>query len=412
MAAVNWRIEHFNDLDKTGTPDNVIKAFSKPSVTVSAGDGKDSFRFEVKSNAPSFSEIDMQDKVVIKREANSTQFGPDSVLMTGAVNKANKRLDTSKSIVKVKGNNYSKTLTDATAFADVQNVRVDEAIKEALTSIREYADKFAVSWHPNNPSTKEIPPNEGDEYPVVGEEWYDVPMRKVMEDMTKAKYTEDGDYYWYVDKDNQLVWRPEGSQVNDVLDESLPYHTARRKRNTEDVVNFVKVKGGTLPTGGAVEAQAINFGSAGKNGLRYKALQGNQNYVDNMHDDTMNAIGANEDTTRPSNVSGFTYPLTVGPVAQQTQSSIDNDGDYFRALKTVAKNKLRKEGEQYIENFKKGYYVIRLEVPSYRNTFNLGELYQNQISGLPSGTFRVRKIQYNAAVDVVTLREDDPSVSG
>jgi len=243
MTVVNWRLEHYNSLDSSGTPDNVIKAFSNPQVVKTTGDGRDSFQFDVKTAEIVSSEIDINDKVIIKREINSSQFDADSVVMNGAVNKAPRKEQTGKDVINVKGNNYSKTLMDATVFVNATNEKVDDAIQLALNSIRNYADQYGVTWNSNNPTLK----TDGTEYPDVGEKWYDVPMRKVMDDMTKGKYTEDGDYFWYVDANNELVWRPEADSITDTISSTFPYKRIEEKRDTEDVVNFVKVKGGTLP---------------------------------------------------------------------------------------------------------------------------------------------------------------------
>jgi len=406
MTFVEWRLEHYKDLQATGTPDNVIKRFSTPNIIVTSGDGRDSFEFTVKTNASVSSNIEPQDKVLIKREVNSSQFDSDSVIMNGAVNKVPKTDDASKETITVKGNNYSKTLMDATVFRDVRDLPVDEALQEALNSIENYAPDFSVDWNSNNPSTK----TNGDPFPEVGERWYDKPMRNILEDYTKDSNTEDGDYYYYVDTNNTLVWRPETDNVSDVIDNTFPYKSLELKRDTEDVVNFVKVKGGTLPTGGAIEAQYIDFGSAGKNGLRFKAIQGNENYVDSLHNQTMNSLGADDEDIRPSEISGFSYPISASTVAWQTSNDINSDQEYFQSLKAAVQSRLQDDGKDVVDNQKFGYIEIELEISPKHNIFQLGELFDNQLEDFTSNELRVQEVQYGEVIDVVTLREDEPSV--
>jgi len=405
MTTVNWRLEHFKDLSATGTPDNIIKEFNNIQVITETGEGRDMFRFDVKTNADIVSELELRDKVIIKREVNSTQFDSDSVVMNGAINKLPPEYKSGESTITVKGNNYSKTLMDAIVFEDVRQDRVDEAFQKALNSIKNYSQDFGVDWNSNNPTTKQ----DGTEYPLVGERWYNKPMRKVLEEYTKAQNTGDGDYYWYVDSNNELVWRPEDNEVSSSITQGFPYKMISEKRDTEDVVNFVRVKGGTLPTGDVVEARYIDFGSAGKNGLRHKVIQGAENYVKNQHNQTMANIGAAEKDLRPSDVNGFSYPLSPSVIAWDAEQDITSDEEYFRELKAAVKPKLRDDGEAYVDNNSNGYLELEFEINPQQNIFQVGELFDFQLDNFENQPYRVQEVQYGHSIDVIRVREDVPS---
>jgi len=51
-----------------------------------------------------------------------------------------------------------------------------------------------------------------------------------------------------------------------------------------------------------------------------------------------------------------------------------------------------------------------MEISPANNIFELGELFDVQLSGYPNKPFRVQEIQYTPTIDVVRLREDEPSV--
>ena len=235
----------------------------------------------------------------------------------------------------------------------------------------------------------------------------------MLQDYSKDSRTKDGEYYWYVDSQNRLVWRPETGAVDQEIDDDFPYKNISIDRSNESVVNFVLVKGGTLPTGEPIEAKYKDFASMGKNGPKRKDIQGRENYVDNLHGQTMNNIGAAPSDTRPSEVSGFSYPMPVSDVAWQADTQITSDNDYFDRLKSVVKDELRKDGAAVVNNDQNGYYKITLEVHANDNVFGLSDVYQFSLSTLRPNLrkeYRVEEIEYTSTIDRIIFKEDRPTV--
>jgi len=412
MTYVSWKLEHFNDLEGTGTPDNEITRFRNPQIITSMGDGRDSFSFTIKLNSDAADFLNIRDKVRIKRTIEGASPTTSDIIMVGAVNKLPKSRESNKSVIKVKGNNFSKTLMDAVVFTDASDKTIPNALEEALNSIKNYSQGFGVSWNNNNPDKKR---DGTTDFPTVDEKWYYKSMRKILSDYSNDAETDDGDYYWYVDTDNTLVWRPEEDTSVDVINDSTKYKNIKLKRDSEEVVNFVRAKGDTLPTGGAVEAQYIDFGSAGKHGLRFKTIQSDAKTTSTNHNQVMANIGASEEDVLPSDVSGFSYPLSNSDIPWEESATIDSDAKYLQELKAFVKSKLRARAEEHVTNNRNGYYEVDIDVLAKNNTFNLGEVYDINIDGLfpddnVSKPMRVKEIQYTNNVDNIVLREDTPSV--
>jgi len=403
MSFVNWKVEYFGD-KASSTVQEEITRFYGIQVIKETGDSKNSFEFKLSANNDLVDTIEPQDKIRISRVVNGNTFTTDDVVMVGIVNEKPREVTTSNDMYKIKGNDLSRTLTDATVFVDARDLQIDKALQKALNHIKTYAEEYAVDWDSNNPTTT----INGNNFPTVDERWYDKPFRQILEEYSDESKTGDTDYYYYVDVDDKLIWRPEEDNVQDTLDIADGIRQFDTSRDTEEVINFVKVQGGFDPRGVAVSVKEVDYGSAGKHGLRYKFVSDIAKDAETIHSEQMAALGAEDSSEAlPGEISPDPYPFIVN---WDDNTQVSGDDEYVEELRSYVSGLLNQKADNILRNNENGYLEQELTIHPRFNTYTLGELYSSNVGQLTGNNMRVKEIQYTSVADVITMREDEPSV--
>lgn len=397
MTFVTWQVDVYPYNGSTWAVSPVtLTHFQDPMVRVALGDTKDSFSFKLTNfNDERLDDLAVNDRVIVYRAVNSLTVTTSNILMVGTVGRVIPEEDGRQDLVRVEGNNFSETIMSAIAFSDSQALKVDDSIQDMLASVSLFAPQFGVTWHPGNPDTK----TNGDPFPVVGEKFYNKPIRQSLEKLSTQVATGDTvPYYWYVNLDNQLVWRARDSSGSvDFNYATDQYREAKATKDLAGIKNFVIIKGGVDPKGVAISTKYYDAASINKHRARYTILVDQNKYALNMHLDDCRKAGV-------QSMVEYTFGTFVPTWTSTSYSSL---ATYNNAFREFVKERLKELGREAVENTRFGKLNFVLErAPG--TGWVLGQLVScvHPYLGTAPKVLRVKDIQYSTTGDNFTLEED------
>jgi len=404
MVYTTWKIEHYERTDDnvwSSTATEVTEAYDVV-VRTRLGEGKDTFEFKITNfNSESDNFYEVGDKVVLFYKINvaSSSLVSSDVVMNGIVTDVPQEESAKNNYVRVTGNNYSESLMNALVFfSPTANTKLHTYLQEAINSIGIYNENFRVGWDSNNPTTK----IGGADFPVVTERWYYKNMLKLLEKYSQDLYTEDGNYYWYVNVDNELVWQPKEQGVDYEFSTSVDeYKSLKIKKDLKGVVNFVIAKGGYSPNGKPITTRVDDPISRSKHGFKYHLMYDEKTYAEQLfQEDGLREEGA--DSNYPAS-----YPHTPSwggdPIASSTA--------YDAAFRVEVKSRLRTSARAFINERKNGKLMIELEFQPGKS-WSIGNNVKVTIPqvGKTNNVMRVQDAEYTTTTERYTLIEDEGTV--
>ena len=263
-----WKVVHYpydGDWDVTGTE---ITDYKDMKLSVRLGEGKDSFDFKVRNTFNAFDNyFNPNDKLAISRVTSTDIVGTGDVLMTGLIKNVPTEQDVSKDLIRVEGYNFSEVTANAIVFIDATTLTIPEAIQRALTWVdSKTSGKFGVTWAASNATVR----SDTSAFPVVGKKYFYVTLNKMLEELTSDKFTGDGDYYWYVNQDNEFVWfQADDTGFNNFDMSTQNYRMSKSGKDIKDVKNFIIARGGRSPANNIIMDKYIDYSSVTKHGYKY-----------------------------------------------------------------------------------------------------------------------------------------------
>ena len=404
MVTVYWKFTRSPYSNNSWGSDTNLTELYDPVVTVKAGDGKDSFSFKVDNiNGDYDTYFNPNDKIVVSRQQNSdTGWSNNDVLLTGAIRNVPEESDSSKDFLRIEGYNFSESVMNALVFVDGAGKPLNEFLQDALNSVRVYNTNFGVTWSSSNPSVKYV---DGGAFPAVNERVFNKPLSYIFEKYSTKESTGDGRYYWFVNKDNELVWDKRLDDTNGrTFNEATDSHKAIKvSKDINDVKNFVIIKGGLDPKNNPMQDRYADYSSIAKHGFRYYIFAyENKTGLSDLDVDQLNK-GVDD-------MADASYPLTPTWDSSVTATSYDNYVDEYRAY---FKNKLREEGKKFVDLRKNGKLKVSITFQAGDKTWGLGDVVAVNIPSLSSNQsklLRVEEIQYSTTTDTFTLIEDEGTI--
>ena len=427
MSYVTWKIERTPfvngawDNDSTEvlpTPRDII-------LDIGLGTTKDSFDFKI-TNIHNYYDnyFNIGDKISIYRSSNTALVTTNNLLMIGTTKDLPNSITYQKNNVHLKGFNYSEAVTSAIAFADVDGLTIPEAIKLALSNAGEKNTNFQVVWHPDNPLLKQ----NGDSFPTVSERWFNKTVKDLIEKYSVDSRTNDGNYFWYIDHQNRLIWRPELLTKQ----HSFNYNTSNFKtyvdsRDISQVKNFIILKGGLDPANKQIQTRYISWTSVQKHGIKYYFLVSDINGAKELvNQDITRDYGPEQTTISYPNItldayttkwkSNYNYTTTNysinvtkgNPVSINKGSESQNKKAYTELIRTEVTKRLYDLGQKFAESRDAGKLKIDIGFAAGVTNWKLGELIECNIpnSSDTIKKLRVANIQYATDVDTFSLEED------
>lgn len=355
-----WKIERFEkqgDNQWSSTPDIITTTSNPHDITVmdALGDGKDTFQWK-ETNFDN--ELDdfykIGDRVIISRKVDSSTFDGEDVLMAGIVQDVPYDVDGEKDIQTVKGGNYTELLMNAITFVTDEGFRLNEYLEQALNRVNAYNENFKVTWSSENPKLK----TDGTEFPIIDEKWYNKSLMRLFEKYSTASNTEDTNYYFYVDRNNQLIWKPRTNNVDYSFNSetNTDYTELSISKNKDGVVNFVINKGQSSPLGNIISTRYDDPVSRSKNGFKPHIMTSQGNYVKEIRE--RNNI---TDGDTPSS-----YPFTVntsGWITKDSDFDVDSDKEYDEAVIAEVKARLRRDAKSFVRERRNGKIEVEVSFP-------------------------------------------------
>jgi hypothetical protein len=399
MATIYWRIEHSPVVNGNYPTTNVLTTYRDILVNTAMGNSKDSFKFKVDNlNGVFDTTFSPNDKITVYRKVNTdTGWSSGDILMTGVIRDVPETSTHNKEEVEIKGYNFSESVARSLVFVDgtTGTLNVPQFLEACTNSVKNFNTNFSVTWDSNNPTVK----TDSTTFPTVNEYAFYRPLSFLMEKFSGSSYTEDVNYYWYVDKDNNLVWKPKDSTNSDIFDESADSHVSLKvSRDTKDVKNYIIVKGGLDPRGNPIQDYYGDYNSIGTNGFKYHFLVDENKMAQSLLDLDRADAGV-------TNMEDATYPFF--PRWADGSSYVDFDA-YVAAFRVLIKSYSRSLGQSFAEQNANGKIKTTIDFNAGTKDWNIGDLIACNISkiGTETKSLRVDSAQYGQSKDTFVLIED------
>lgn len=408
---VFWKIELYSrkansDYEWESIP-TVLTSYYDPLLNVSIGDGKDTFSFKVvNTNGDYDNFFRVGDKVKIYRAYNTTTIDSSNLLMDGIIKALPVESDGTKDILRVEGANYTEMLMNAITFVSADGLTIPEFLAQALTVVNNFNTNFSIGWSGTNPSLKR---DNVTAFPVVTERWNYKSILKLLEKYSSDKFTNDGNYYFYINNANELVWTPRSSlsvaTFNDSTDE---YQKLSIKKDISGVVNFVIAKGQLSPGGRIISVKVDDPASRAKNGFKPKVIVSEANKVNELLQ--RDGVNTNSNNRFPSD---FSSPFVTTWVSSITGSTItcNSEDEYDDAIVSEVKFHLKAEARAYIDERKDGKKMIDITFNPNKD-WGMGDVINVTIprAEKSNNPMRIASVQYSTTSDTFSLEEDEGTV--
>ncbi len=414
MVYIKWQIDYvpFSDGTWDESKRETLTGYRNIILRRFLGENKDSFEFKLTNvNGIYDSKFNVNDKIYIYRAIN-TETIPDDPLMVGTVRDGIYSDDYAKDVVTVKGYNFSETVMNATVFLDAQTLTIPHAIEQALLDMKAYNGLFSVEWDTNNPMLR----SDNSAFPVVAEKFYYKPIRHLIEKYSTANATNDGNYYWFVNQSNKMIWK-RGEDFDDSnFDASVDsYRSEKIGKDLKGIVNYVIMKGGLDPKGHPIQTPYVNYTSVSKVGYKFKVIVSENNAAKTLLDGDMISYGDEKEhtyNTFPKEIEDgdaftTTWVATADYVLKKSSISVVKDNDitidegsisdnkkaYVELIRTEVKQRLLAEATRLTENLQYGKLKYDVEFQPGQQVWGLGEKITVSNNKLKSGTPTVLRIQ-------------------
>jgi len=419
-----WRIDYTPFKNNTWDDNDMetLESFYDPLIRMTLGDGKDSFSFKVTNfNNRNNGKFNPLDRIQIYRTVNTDSIDTTTdILMVGSINDSPDTDNNKSNMSTVKGYNYSEAVMSAIVFLDATPLRINEALERALKNAGN-RDNFEITWHPDNPDKLS---DEVTEFPYVQEQWYHWTLLKILDQYSSNEYTGDGNYYWYVDNDNRLVWRQRDSTTLYTFDSSVDaYLDLKSSKDKSGIKNYIIAKGGFDPAGTPIQTYYQDAANIAKNGKKYHLLIGKNgnggainkadledswgpnNYTDKYPDFSVD-FTTTWQSSITDNIEGIS--MVEGQKVTILSSEINKEEKYRAILRAHVKGLLKKEAKMFVDNRRNGINKIDLTFKAGTKSWGLGDRIAVTAPNVftDKKTMRVMEIQYSTNTDTFSLEED------
>ncbi len=241
-----------------------------------------------------------------------------------------------------------------------------------------------------------------------------------LEKFSRDKFTTDGNYYFYVDKNNTLVWRrEEGNPIHSFNSETNTDYTSMKiSKDTKDVINFIIAKSGnTSPKGDIIAVRVDDAVSRAKHGFKpyFMVTQGSN------ADILYNADGV--ENKEPSG-----YPFTTSWVSSINRPSsptmvegstvtVASLTEYNTAITLEVKARMKKDAQALLAERSLGKLTVEVVFPSGKATstktpWGLGDVVSVTIPQInkTNNNMRVQERELRTEEERYVLIEDEGTI--
>ena len=389
--------------DKEGdweTTASTYTNFFGKNIKKSMGTKKDTFKFNLLNNYNKFTTsgltFEKGDRVKIYQAKNTTTITPSDLLIDGVIKSVRSENSTNK-VLTIEGASRTEQFLEALTFVtDSSELTPPEILEKALSFHNNNNKNFIITWSSSNPTTK----SDGSAFPTYFVEKFYSPMNLLYEKYSSNEYTKDGNYYYYINDDNELIWRKKTKDSPTTLEESS-CESIKVIDNNDQVINSLIIFCGRSPYGKPIRTYKFDYSSRAKNGAKWKYIT----KTNTLASDLMKA----EKEANPSSFddSGDRFPNSY-PYTTKWGVTCNSDDDYEKAIIDEATRKGKEEGLAYLQGINQSRLKITVQLP-FTNVYTLST---NVACNFPSydlngEILRVTDIQYTDYNTILTLLQDE-----
>jgi hypothetical protein len=410
MGYIYYTVQLYSKLeDEEGewsdTPINITKTFNR-KINLGIKDQKGSFEFNILNfNNEYFSTgniFNNGDRIVISAGVNTQSLDSSDILIDGTILSIKEQMSNAN-ILTIGGKNRTEMFLEGLCFISPATEKTPpEILEQALLFHNENNSNFQITWHPDNPSTK----SDGTEFPTYKIDDFYKPMNIIFERYSSAEYTKDGNYYYYLDRDNRIVWK----QMNTTLESTTPIleedcEDITVSNKTDNIVNSLMIYCGADAYGRGIRTRAFDWSSRARNGAKWKTMTSTNS--------TASEVMTNEASVNSDDFSeGKSFPDSAAyPYTTSWGVSCADDEEYNKELRTRVKSLCKEKGEAYLRKLNGEPITVNLTMPFTKN-YVLGGLYMVTLPkyNLSNKLLRVHNITYHDYTTMLELKEDEVEV--
>jgi hypothetical protein len=278
---VKFQISRFPFVDDGvwGAEEIVTECFDIQASMV-LGESKDTFSFKIPNPRGSKKQqFNAQDLIAIYLLINNETPQNSNLIFYGILKKVVGDFSSKGKYLRVEGVSFGEITTTALVFYDPGNntQNVMQYLQGCLNSVELRNTNFTVTWDSGNPTI----PSTGGTFPdfttaAARMRDYDKSLASLLDKYLTNDYTNDGRYYWYVNKEKKLVIRSrKTSNPIDTWTEGVSFKSIKFNIDTSKVYNFIVVKCGWDNNNNQVTTRYDDPVSRAKNGFRYYLIVDN-----------------------------------------------------------------------------------------------------------------------------------------
>jgi len=409
---VYYKIELYRRLDSgsgnwSTIPYEVTGAFTK-TINLGIKDKKDSFSFNLlNTNNKYFGSgavFRNGDRIVIYAKKNSTTVTIDDMLIDGTILVVKEQMAGSN-IITIEGKNRTEMFLEGISFISTSVDKTPaEILEAALVFHNSNNENFHITWKSDNPPTSPTAgkKSDGTDFPAYKVDDFYKPMNILFERYSSNEYTQDGNYYYYINPSNELVWK----QMNSTVETTTPIEEEECEsitcsNKTDNIVNALIIYCGSDAYNRGVRTQTSNWSSMAKNGAKFKIMTSTNSTASEIMTAEATKSGKFTDGKTFPDSGEYPYTTTWGVVCA-------NDKEYNEALRTQIKNQAKLKGEEYLKKLSAEPLTVNATLPFTKKYVLGGVYYINFPSyGVSNKLMRIHNIAYHDYTVTLELKEDE-----
>ena len=407
MGYIYWEIKHYKRLgDKDGdwssTPTIITGHFNK-RVQLAIGSKKDTFSFNLMNVFNKYFKgetiFENSDLIKVYAKNNSQIVTEDDLIIEGIILSVSSTIATNN-VIRIEGKSRSEMFLEGLSFVTSSVKLSPPAILErALTFHNSNNSNFQITWKATNTSTKD----DGSAFPTYYVADFYKPMNYVFERYSSNTYTEDGNYYYYINTDNELVWLRKDSESSYNLEESQCNKIAINNK-TDNLVNSLTIKCGTDVYGKGITTFAFNYSSKAKNGTKWKIVTSTNTIATSLLAFEISSNSESFDSEGDQFPTSYDYTTTFG-------ETVSSDDEYNTAIREESKRRGKAEGKAYLSSIREEIIKASVTLP-FTKVYSLGGVINCNFPNysITNMKLRITEIEYKDFSTILHLREDEVKV--
>ena len=381
---VRYKIEHYSRTSDTAWGSATeMTDYSSVEVKTALGSKKDYFSFRIKTNNTLANTIRVRDKIKIYRKVNDTgSFSDSDLLLAGVVTALPIEVTANSQYIRVEGMNLGEVLASTIAFVSDYDERTPfQIIQQALNNANIINGNFKIGWNSGNNTYLTKKKDGVTDMPKYFELEFNKPLVDIIDKYIQEKYTQDGDYYWFINNSDEIVIRPrQSSNITSFLSGTSSNYGYKISVDSKDVKNFAVIKCGRNAYDDPIQTKYPDYASISKHGTKYLFITDTYNIArDLMNGDKLNYPDSftNEDnfpdsypfTTywKVSNDIGQSNGTTINPsnptMTTGSAVTVTTNKEYNTAITKEAERRGLQFGRSVIAERSSGKKMLELHYP-------------------------------------------------